>query len=119
MYAALTPTAGNVLFTGDLDGNFLVLDARNGKTLYSFNTGGPIAGGIVTYEQKGRQYVAVATRQQRRLDSAHRQRDDRRVRAGRGLKRARRVDQRDHLLNRWRTTVTPGCRFQTAFASVR
>jgi glucose dehydrogenase len=61
MYAALTPTAGNVLFTGDLDGNFLVLDARNGKTLYSFNTGGPIAGGIVTYEQRGKQYVAVAT----------------------------------------------------------
>ena len=52
MYAALTPTAGNVLFTGDLDGNFLVLDARNGKTLYSFNTGGPIAGGVVTYEQQ-------------------------------------------------------------------
>src|SRR5215475_4855314 len=61
MYAALTPTAGNVLFTGDLLGNFLVLDARNGKTLYSFDTGGPIAGGIVTYERKGRQYVAVAS----------------------------------------------------------
>lgn len=61
MYAALTPTAGNLLFTGDLDGNFLALDARNGKTLYSFNTGGPIAGGIVTYEQKSKQYVAVAT----------------------------------------------------------
>ncbi|HTO45302.1 MAG TPA: PQQ-binding-like beta-propeller repeat protein [Burkholderiales bacterium] len=61
MYAALTPTAGNVLFTGDLNGNFLALDARNGKTLYSFDTGGPIAGGIVTYEQDGRQYVAVAS----------------------------------------------------------
>jgi hypothetical protein len=61
IYAALTPTAGNVLFTGDLNGNFLALDARNGKTLYSFDTGGPIAGGVVTYEQKGRQYVAVAS----------------------------------------------------------
>jgi len=61
MYAALTPTAGNVLFTGDLNGSFLALDARNGKKLYSFDTGGPIAGGIVTYEQKGKQYVAVAT----------------------------------------------------------
>jgi alcohol dehydrogenase (cytochrome c) len=61
MYAALTPTAGNVLFTGDLDGNFLVLNARNGKELYRFNTGGPIAGGVVTYERKGRQYVAVAS----------------------------------------------------------
>jgi PQQ-dependent dehydrogenase (methanol/ethanol family) len=61
MYAALTPTAGNVLFTGDLNGRFLALDARNGKTLYSFDTGGPIAGGVITYEQKGRQYVAVAS----------------------------------------------------------
>ena len=61
MYAAITPTAGNVLFTGDLNGNFLVLDARSGKTLYSFETGGPIAGGVITYEQKGKQYVAVAT----------------------------------------------------------
>ena len=61
MYAALTPTAGNVLFTGDLNGKFLVLDARTGKTLYSFDTGGPIAGGVITYEQNGRQYVAVAT----------------------------------------------------------
>ena len=61
MYAALTPTAGNVLFTGDLLGNFLVLDARTGATLYRFDTGGPIAGGVITYEQKGRQFVAVAS----------------------------------------------------------
>lgn len=61
MYAALTPTAGDVVFTGDLDGKFLALDARDGKTLYSFATGGPIAGGVVTYEQNGRQYVAVAS----------------------------------------------------------
>jgi len=61
MYAALTPTAGDVLFTGDLNGNFLVLDARSGKTLYSFATGGPIAGGVITYEQNGKQYVAVAS----------------------------------------------------------
>jgi alcohol dehydrogenase (cytochrome c) len=61
MYAALTPTAGNMLFTGDLAGNFLALDARNGKTLYRFDTGGPIAGGVITYAVKGRQYVAVAS----------------------------------------------------------
>jgi len=60
MYAALTPTAGGVIFTGHLEGKFLALDARNGKTLYSFNTGGPIAGGVVTYERAGAQYVAVA-----------------------------------------------------------
>ena len=61
MYAAITPTAGNLLFTGDLDGNFLALDARSGDTLYSFATGGPLAGGIITYERAGRQYVAATT----------------------------------------------------------
>lgn len=61
MYAALTATAGGVLFTGNLEGEFLVLDARSGKTVYRFNTGGPLAGGVVTWEQGGRQYVAVAS----------------------------------------------------------
>ncbi len=61
MYAALTPTAGGVVFTGDLQGNFLALNARSGKTLYRFNTGGPIAGGVITYERDGKQYVAVAS----------------------------------------------------------
>jgi alcohol dehydrogenase (cytochrome c) len=61
MYAALAPTGGNVLFTGDLDGEFLALDARNGSTLFRFNTGGPIAGGVITYAQGGKQYVAVAS----------------------------------------------------------
>jgi alcohol dehydrogenase (cytochrome c) len=52
---------GRRLFTGDLEGNFLVLDARSGETIYRFNTGGPLAGGVVTWEQKGQQYVAVAS----------------------------------------------------------
>ena len=57
--ASVTPTAGKVLFTGSLDGNFLVLDSRTGKDLYSFYTGGPIGAGIATYKIDGRQYVAV------------------------------------------------------------
>src|SRR5271166_2320047 len=60
MYACITATAGNVLFTGDLDGDFLVLDAGDGKQLFSFDTGGPIAGGVITYALGGKQYVAVA-----------------------------------------------------------
>jgi alcohol dehydrogenase (cytochrome c) len=49
-----------VLFTGDLNGDFMVVDARSGKVVYRFDTGGPIAGGVVTYEKNGKQYVAVA-----------------------------------------------------------
>ena len=61
MYAAVTPTAGDLLFTGDLNGDFVVLHARDGKVLYRFNTGGPLAGGVITYEETGHQYVAVAS----------------------------------------------------------
>ncbi len=61
MYAAITPTEGGVLFTGDLNGDFMVMNAKTGAVIYRFNTGGPIAGGVVTYESKGKQYIAVAS----------------------------------------------------------
>ena len=59
--AGVTPTAGGVLFSGDMAGNFLTLDAKTGKILYRFYTGGPVAGGVSTYTVGGRQYVAVAS----------------------------------------------------------
>jgi len=61
MVAGVTATAGNVLFSGELTGDFLVFDARTGDVLYRFNTGGPIGGGVVTYAAGGKQYVAVAS----------------------------------------------------------
>ena len=61
MVAAVTTTAGNLLLTGELTGDFMVFDARNGEVLYRFNTGGPVGGGIVTYAAGGRQYIAVAS----------------------------------------------------------
>ena len=61
MLTAVTPTAGGVLFTGELGGDFLVLDAENGKELYRFNTGGPMGGGAITYQAGGRQYVAAVS----------------------------------------------------------
>lgn len=59
LVAAVTATAGDLVFTGELTGDFLALDARSGEVLYRFNTGGAIGGGIVTYEEGGKQYVAV------------------------------------------------------------
>jgi outer membrane protein assembly factor BamB len=59
LVSAVTSTKGNVVFTGELTGDFLALDARDGKELYRFNTGGAIGGGVVTYEEAGKQYVAV------------------------------------------------------------
>jgi len=59
--AAVTPTAGGILFTGDADGDFLVLDSKTGKLLLKTAMTGPLAGGIVTYAIDGRQYVAFTT----------------------------------------------------------
>lgn len=61
LVAAVTATSGGVLFTGDLNNDFLVLDAANGKKLYSFNTGGSIGGGVISYEVGGKQYVATTS----------------------------------------------------------
>ena len=36
----------------------IAIDAGTGKTLYSFNTGGSVGGGVISYEFDGRQYVA-------------------------------------------------------------
>jgi glucose dehydrogenase len=52
-------TASNLLFVGQIDGNFLALDARTGKELWRFQTGSGIAGAPITYEVDGEQYVAV------------------------------------------------------------
>jgi alcohol dehydrogenase (cytochrome c) len=59
LVAGVTVTAGSVLFTGDLDDNFVAVDAKTGKTIYSFNTGGSVGGGVISYEVKGKQYVAA------------------------------------------------------------
>ena len=61
MVASVTATGGNLLPTGELTGDFLALDARNGDVLYRFNTGGSMGGGIVTYDVGGTQYVAAAS----------------------------------------------------------
>ena len=59
--AGVTPTAGGVVFSGDLAGNLLALDAKTGAELYKFQTGGAVAGGVVTYESGGKQYVATTS----------------------------------------------------------
>jgi alcohol dehydrogenase (cytochrome c) len=61
MLAAVTATSADLLFTGELDGDFVVLDARDGTVLYRYDTGSRMNGGIVTYQIGGKQYVAVTS----------------------------------------------------------
>ena len=59
--SGMTPTAGGVVFFGDMGGNFYAVDATNGQKLWGQKIGGAIGGGVITYTAGGTQKVAVAT----------------------------------------------------------
>jgi alcohol dehydrogenase (cytochrome c) len=61
MIAGVTTTAGDLIFTGEITGDFLALDARSGKVLLRQALGGPAGGGVVTYSARGKQNVAVVS----------------------------------------------------------
>ncbi|HLN49755.1 MAG TPA: PQQ-binding-like beta-propeller repeat protein, partial [Steroidobacteraceae bacterium] len=60
---AITPTAGGLVFFGDLGGNFYALDSSTGQKLWSQvlgDAGGGIGGGVISYAVDGVQRIAVA-----------------------------------------------------------
>lgn len=57
--AGVFSTAGNLVFVGDRQGTFVALDGKTGGQVWSFNTGGAIRGGQITYQVNGTQYVTV------------------------------------------------------------
>ena len=52
-------TAGSVVFAGDSDGNFIVLDARTGRDLWHVQLGAAIYSAAITFEVDGKQYVTI------------------------------------------------------------
>ncbi|WP_244425228.1 PQQ-dependent methanol/ethanol family dehydrogenase [Bradyrhizobium sp. STM 3843] len=52
-------TAGGLVFSGNLHGDFRAIDAKSGKILWKRNLGSGIGAGPVTYSVDGKQYVAV------------------------------------------------------------
>src|SRR6266567_3849409 len=52
-------TGGNLVFSGNLHGDFRAIDAKSGKLLWSKNLGSGIGAGPVTYSVGGKQYVAI------------------------------------------------------------
>ncbi|HSR14539.1 MAG TPA: PQQ-binding-like beta-propeller repeat protein, partial [Gemmatimonadales bacterium] len=61
MVAAVTTTGGGLVVTGEMTGDFLVVDAADGRELYRFYTGSGVLGGVVTYAVEGRQYIATTS----------------------------------------------------------
>jgi alcohol dehydrogenase (cytochrome c) len=60
LIAGVTSTAGDVVFTGDLNGNVLAFDAASGRELWRYAAGAPIGGGVITYGVGDTEYLAVA-----------------------------------------------------------
>jgi len=60
LVAAVTSTAGGLVFSADLAGNIFVFDDTTGKLLKTIVPGVAVGGGIVSYEVSGTQYIAVA-----------------------------------------------------------
>jgi alcohol dehydrogenase (cytochrome c) len=58
--SGMTPTAGGVVFFGDMGGNFYALDATDGRKLWGQKIGGAVGGGVITYAVNGTQKVAAA-----------------------------------------------------------
>ena len=56
--AAVTPTAGGLVFAADLTGTAYAFDATSGKVLWTTQMDGPAGGGVITYSVDGIQRVA-------------------------------------------------------------
>jgi alcohol dehydrogenase (cytochrome c) len=59
VWSGALATKGGVVFYGTLEGYLKAVDAKTGKELYKFKTPSGIIGNVMTYEHKGKQYVAV------------------------------------------------------------
>lgn len=57
--SGVTPTAGGVVFFGDMGGNFRAMRASDGQKLYHGHFEGAFAGGIIAYAIDGTQRVAA------------------------------------------------------------
>ena len=55
--SGILSTAGHLVFTADMSGNLVALDASTGKVLWHMYPGGSFGTGPMTYELDGRQYV--------------------------------------------------------------
>ena len=56
-------TGGGLVWSGNREGYFFALDARTGKPLWRFQTGGLIWANPIAFEIDGRQHVAIAAGQ--------------------------------------------------------
>lgn len=59
--SGLLTTASDLLFSGNREGHFFVLDARDGKPLWTRYLGGQVAASPITWAVDGKQFVTIAS----------------------------------------------------------
>jgi alcohol dehydrogenase (cytochrome c) len=57
----LLSTAGGVIFSGEINGEFVALNAKTGTPVWHFNTGQRINAQPMTYFVGGTQYLCIAS----------------------------------------------------------
>ncbi len=60
-WAGTLVTAGGLVFTGELTGEFIAVDSDTGKIVWQFQTPSGIIGQPITWEHDGKQYVTVTS----------------------------------------------------------
>jgi alcohol dehydrogenase (cytochrome c) len=60
MLGGVLTTAGNLVFAGEMNGDFNAFNATTGEKLWHFNLGAGVNAPPITYSVNGKQYIAVA-----------------------------------------------------------
>ncbi len=60
-WAGTLVTAGGLVFTGELTGEFIAVDSDAGKILWQFQTPSGIIGQPITWQRNGKQYVTITS----------------------------------------------------------
>jgi alcohol dehydrogenase (cytochrome c) len=60
-WSGIMSTAGGLVFSGTMEGDFLALDAATGKLLWHFQTGGAVWASPISFTSEGKQYITVAS----------------------------------------------------------
>jgi alcohol dehydrogenase (cytochrome c) len=59
-WCGVLSTAGGLVFSGTMEGDFFAVDAVSGKLAWRFQTGGAIWSNPISYLSEGKQYIVVA-----------------------------------------------------------
>ena len=59
-WAGVLSTAGGLVFSGTNEGNIFAVDAKTGKPLWDFQSGGMVAANPISFLIDGKQHVALA-----------------------------------------------------------